>query len=369
MITAMGVLRKVVRVINNSFKMVLLALLALLIFDSVILGLWVGYNLLTPMKLPSEGTTFRIASGAGLSNVTTDLTAEGMLLSSRWLTWYGRLTEGEGTIKAGEYYLPNDLTPLQFLHKVRKGEVIQHQVTFLEGWSFQQLLDTLHNQAGIDHQLDGASSAEIMTRLQVPGENPEGRFFPDTYNYQSGTSDIAILVTAYKRMQKILAEEWLLRAEDLPLKTPYEALILASIVEKESGLQTDRSRIAAVFVRRLAQRIRLQSDPTVIYGLGSEFDGDLRRADLSRNTPYNTYVHYGLTPTPISNPSRAAIHASLHPANISSLYFVARGDGTSYFSDTLAEHNRAVRKYQIDAARNTAGEQKKLNREEEPVIE
>ena len=336
---------EVMRISNKSYRLVLLSL-PVMVF--LMTGFWTWDGLFTPMQLSPEGETYRIPEGAGLTSLADDLAATGLLSSSKLLSWYGRMTESDGAIKAGEYYLPTGMTPRQFLQKVRSGEVIQHQVTFLEGWLFEQLLDWLHRQPGIDHQLYGLSAADVMTRLQHSGEIPEGRFFPDTYNYESGTSDVSILATAYKRMQKILADEWLLRAADLPFKTPYQALILASIVEKESGLQTDRPRIAAVFIRRLVQGFRLQSDPTVIYGLGSEFSGDLRRVDLEGNTPYNTYVHYGLPPTPISNPSRAAIHASLHPADASSLYFVARGDGTSQFSDTLAEHNEAVRKYQLD---------------------
>jgi len=359
-------------IINKVFKRVLLPLL----IGILLVSIWGVHNLRTPMLLPAEGVTYRIPVGAGLASLSNDLTTSGMLPSSWWLTIYGRLTGFEGAIKAGEYFLPNGLTPLLLLQKVRHGKVMQHQVTFLEGWSFKQLLNVLNNQAGIDHQLDGLNELDIMARLQHEGENPEGHFFPDTYNYESGTSDITILSTAYQRMQNILSDEWQLRAPDLPLQTPHEALILASIVEKESGLESDRSHVAAVFIRRLTQRMRLQSDPTVIYGLGSEFSGDLRKKDLSRHTPYNTYVHYGLPPTPISNPSRAAIHATLHPADVSSLYFVARGDGTSHFSDTLAEHNRAVRKYQIDAGRKSKAispslteRQQKLNAAVEPLVE
>lgn len=364
------------RIINKSFR---LLLPPLLVIGLVMTGFSARDALFTPMQLPAEGVTYRISEGMGLTSLADDLAATGMLSCSRWLTLYGRMTESEGVIKAGEYYLPTGMTPYQFLQKVRGGLVVQHQVTFLEGWSFRQLLGTLRRQAAIDHQLDGLSASEIMTRLDHAGENPEGRFFPDTYNYERGASDITILVTAYERMQKILADEWLLRGVDLPFETSYQALIMASIVEKESAVQIDRSRIAAVFIRRLNQGIRLQSDPTVIYGLGSEFSGDLRRADLSGYTPYNTYIHYGLPPTPISNPSRAAIHASLHPADVSSLYFVSRGDGTSQFSDTLQEHNRAVRKYQLNRAQQRRGnpissplagkQQQKLNPAVESVVE
>ena len=332
------------RAINKSYGLVLLPVL---VAGSVLTGLWMRDALLSPMQLPAEGVTYTIPVGAGLTALASDLASTGMLSSGMWLTLYGRLTAGEGAIKAGEYHLPAGMTARQFLQKARSGDVIQHRVTLLEGWSFQQVLTTLHLQAAIDSQLEGLSAAAIMGRLQHPGESPEGRFFPDTYNYERGTSDLRILATAYKRMQTILSEEWLLRDVDLPYETSYEALTMASIVEKESGREADRSRIVAVFIRRLERGIRLQSDPTVIFGMGSEFSGDLRRADLVANTPYNTYVHYGLPPTPISNPSRAAIHAALNPADTSSLYFVSRGDGSSQFSDTLEEHNRAVRKYQL----------------------
>jgi UPF0755 protein len=367
---------KVVSIIRKSFKLVLPALL---VVGAGMVCSWAGYNLLSPMTLPVQGVDYRVPEGAGLASLAHDLASDGLLSSGRWLTLYGRLTDAQGAIKAGEYRLSRGMTPLQFLRKVRDGEVIQRQVTLLEGWSFQQTLEALHKQSEIDHQLTGLNVTEIMTRLQRPGENPEGRFFPDTYNYERGTSDISILAAAYERMTEILSEEWLLRAPGLPLETPYEALILASIVEKESGLNTDRSRIAGVFVGRLIKRMRLQSDPTVIYGMGADFSGDLRKADLTKSTPYNTYVHYGLPPTPISNSSRAAIHAALNPANVSSLYFVARGDGTSQFSDTLEEHNRAVRKYQLGGQRpnrarrdlpDSKGNPKvKLNPDLEPVVE
>ena len=217
----------------------------------------------------------------------------------------------------------------------------------MEGWNFKQVLAAVSGHEALKHTLKGLTDGEIMARLGHPGEHPEGRFYPDTYKFPRGTTDAAFLERAYQSMSRLLAEEWGKRDPDLPLKTPYEALILASIVEKETGVADERSEIAGVFVRRLRKGMKLQTDPTVIYGMGDNFKGNIRRRDLKQDTPYNTYVHTGLPPTPISMPGSAAIRAVLHPAPGKSLYFVARGDGSHYFSKSLAEHNRAVRKFQL----------------------
>jgi UPF0755 protein len=218
----------------------------------------------------------------------------------------------------------------------------------VEGWTFRQLLSALRRHEAVRDTLDGLSDEAIMARLGYPGKHPEGRFLPETYQFPRGTSDLEFLRRAYDGMQRALAAAWQGRAEDLPLDSPHEALVLASIVEKETGLASERARIAGVFVRRLRRGMRLQTDPTVIYGLGEAFDGNLRRRDLAADTPYNTYTRAGLPPTPICLPGKAAIEAVMHPAHGTSLYFVARGDGSHQFSDTLEAHNRAVQKYQLN---------------------
>jgi UPF0755 protein len=242
------------------------------------------------------------------------------------------------------------MTPESLLRKLAGGEVIQHAITLIEGQTFREMLALIAANDKIVHTLDGASAGEIMARLGHEGENPEGRFLPDTYHFPQGTTDLAFLQRAYNAMERLLAGEWAARARGLPLNTPYEALTLASIVEKETGLAEERPAIAGVFIRRLLKGMRLQTDPTVIYGLGERFDGDLRAGDLRTDTPYNTYTREGLPPTPIAMPGAASIHAVLHPDKGDTLYFVANGNGGHYFSRTLKEHESAVQKFQLGNA-------------------
>jgi len=224
--------------------------------------------------------------------------------------------------------------------------VHHHTVTLVEGWTFRQVLAELERHPDITATLAGKNDREIMALIGSEHEHPEGRFFPDTYFFTKGTTDLAILKRAYRRMQAVLDAQWSSRAKGLPLRTPYDALILASIIEKETGRADERTIIAGVFTRRLGQGMPLQTDPTIIYGMGEAFDGNIRRKDLVANTPYNTYLHAGLPPTPIAMPGAASIYAALHPNDDSSLYFVSRGDGTHVFSKTVKEHNRAVDLYQ-----------------------
>ncbi len=237
--------------------------------------------------------------------------------------------------------------PVEVLDLLISGRVIQYPITLVEGWTFRQAVAAILANGRFGNDLAGQSDADLMTALGRPGEHPEGRFFPDTYSFPRRTTGVDVLRRALQRMDQVLAEEWAGRADGLPLRTPYEALTLASIIEKETGLVAERPEIGGVFVRRLEQGMRLQTDPTVIYGMGERFDGNIRRADLQEATPYNTYVIPGLPPTPIALPGRAAIHAALHPVPGDSLYFVARGDGGHVFSATLDQHNRAVREYQL----------------------
>ena len=260
-------------------------------------------------------------------------------------------------IKSGSYEISNRTSPQTLLSMLIRGEETLRTVTLVEGWNFRQVRQALGKAEQLQHDSQNLSEAEIMTQLGRPGKHPEGRFYPDTYTYAKGSSDLAVLQRALKSMDKHLLQVWALRLASTPLKSAEEALILASIVEKETGKAADRPLIAAVFTNRLRLGMMLQTDPTVIYGLGSHFDGNLRRNDLRSDTPYNTYTRSGLPPTPIAMPGKAALTAAVLPAETQALYFVAKGDGSSYFSSNLTEHNRAVNRYQ----RGLGGTEKSAN--------
>jgi UPF0755 protein len=255
-------------------------------------------------------------------------------------------------IKAGEYYLPAGITPPQLLQQMVAGKVMEASLTLVEGWTFSQVMAVVSNSPYLRQTLASLEASAIMERLGYPGQHPEGRFFPDTYYFPAGTTDFAFLQRAYQLMRKHLAREWAHRAPGLPYQTQDEALILASIIERESALPQERPLIAGVFVRRLQKGMPLQTDPTVIYGLGEAFNGVLRRLDLQRDTPYNTYTRSGFPPSPISMPGLESLRAALHPADGEALYFVARGDGSHQFSATLEEHEAAVQTYQRGGASN-----------------
>jgi len=301
----------------------------------------------TPLTLPEGGMTYALSPGSSVKRVATALQKSGVLGSARYFRLLARLDGSAGKIKAGEYEIPPGTTPKQLLALFVSGKVKNYAFTVVEGWTFRQMLAALQEVRALKHRLKGLSDAEIMTRLGHAGEHPEGRFLADTYHFPKGLTDVAFLKRAYEAQKQLLAREWARRAEGLPLKSPYEALILASIVEKETGIASERPKIAGVFMRRLRNGMRLQTDPTIIYGMGERYDGNIRRRDLKQDTPYNTYLHRGLTPTPICLPGADAIRAVLHPAKGKSLYFVATGSGGHYFSETLEEHNKAVRKYQL----------------------
>lgn len=300
-------------------------------------------------ELSVDGDSFAyvIEPGMTLTQITDDLAELEVLEDPRYLLLHARWKGIETRIKAGEYEIRPEMTASQLLTRFVEGGVIQRSVTLLEGWTFQQMMDAIQSNKHVQHTLDNLDSDAIMTQIDYPGILPEGRFYPDTYHFPRGTTDVAILKKAYLRMEERLEEEWRNRAADLPYETPYEALILASIVEKETGQAGERARIAGVFSQRLKKGMRLETDPTVIYGLGQSFDGNLRRRDLQRDTPYNTYTRKGLPPTPIAMPGGDAIHAALHPEVHNELFFVARGDGSHHFSKTYDEHLRAVSKYQL----------------------
>jgi len=343
------------RILGAVFK-----LAALLLVVGGLAAAWlltsVERSLHTPLALPEEGIVFDIEPGTSLRQVATTLHASGVLDSPYFLVWHARWHDKAGAIKAGEYEILPGTTPLQMLEQFIEGRVVQHSLTLVEGWTFQQVMSAVNAHDALEHTLDGLEPAEIMARLGHPNVHPEGRFFADTYHFPRSTTDVEFLHRAYRTMEHFLANAWRERSDDLPLETPEEALILASIVEKETAVAHERARIAGVFLRRLRKGMRLETDPTVIYGLGERFDGNLRRVDLRRDTPYNTYVHKGLPPTPIAMPGAAAIEAVLHPEPGDALYFVAKGDGSHHFSATYDEHRRAVARYQKrrrSAARNS----------------
>jgi UPF0755 protein len=288
---------------------------------------------------------FAIRSGSSLRAAAAQMVEAGVLGRAEPFVWLARLAGRDTAIRAGSYLLAEPLTLWQLLERVTRGDVALERLTLVEGWTLRELRAALAAHAALAQDSAGLDPVALMERLGRSG-HPEGWFLPDTYFFAPGSSDLELLGRALRAMERELERAWAARDPGVPLATPYEALILASIVEKETGRADERPLVAAVLANRLRIGMRLQADPTVIYGLGEAFDGNLRRADLVRDTPYNTYTRAGLPPTPIAMPGRAALRATLHPAATRALYFVARGDGSSHFSETLAEHERAVTKYQ-----------------------
>lgn len=298
----------------------------------------------TPTQLPLQ---FDLRTGSSLKSAAQQMADAGTLGNPAQFVLLARLLGAAGKVKAGNYEVNAAISPFALLRKITEGDYTQSAITFVEGWTFRQIRKAVDEHPAVRHDTRGLSEAEIRQRI-APGQSSlEGWIFPDTYHFSSGTSDWAILGRALRLMQSHLATHWENRAANLPLQTPYEALILASVIEKETGKASDRPLIAAVFVNRLKIGMRLQTDPTVIYGLGESFDGNLRKRDLVTDTAYNTYTRSGLPPSPIAMPGLASITAALNPPQNNLLYFVARGDGSSQFSRNLEEHNRAVAKYQI----------------------
>jgi len=317
------------------------------LLTAVLTWMYVQSWFVAPLQISDQGYTYELKQGQSLSHLANDLGAAGILTHPRLLRLYARFNAAN-KVHAGEYFFPQGTTPESLLQKVIKGDVILYQVTFVEGWTAQQALAALEKMDSIHHQLVGKSAAEQLVMLALPVKDLEGWIFPDTYSFSRNTSDVEILQNAYRKMQTLLEAEWEKRAPNLPYKNTYEALIMASIVERETGHHSERDQIAGVFVRRLQQGMKLQTDPTVIYGMGQNYKGRITRKHLEEPTVYNTYVIAGLPPTPISLPSAASIKAALNPAPGRALYFVAKGDGTSEFSDTLDAHNQAVRRYQLN---------------------
>lgn len=316
----------------------------------LIIGL-LTYQLLSfqhgSISLSQEQTVFLIRSGSNIKTIAQDLAMK-EIIDDPWLfILLAKLRGVETRVRAGEYRLQAEQTPDDLLDIFTKGSSIQYSITVIEGWSFRQMLAAIAQDPIIEHSLEGKSDSEIMDLIGHPGQHPEGMFFPDTYRFPKGTSDVEFLRRAYQVMQQHLEREWAQREKNLPLKSSYEALILASIIEKETGAGFERPLISGVFIQRLNRNMRLQTDPTIIYGMGDSFDGNIRFRDLRKDTPYNTYLHAGLTPTPIALPGLDSIRAAVHPGKTKALYFVSKGDGTHHFSETLEEHNDAVNRYQL----------------------
>ncbi|MCW9025498.1 MAG: endolytic transglycosylase MltG [Gammaproteobacteria bacterium] len=324
---------------------IILAILGLILSG----WLWWDYSRFmdSPMPIEGQGINYIVEPGANLTRIANNLKQQGLITRPRYLLLHARIQTNAHRINTGEYFIKTGTTPGEFYQQLIEGKVTQYALTIVEGWSFRQMMDAIHSNEVLNHTLKELNFSQIMEKLGYPNQHPEGRFLPDTYHFPRGLTDEAFLKRAYTAMETLLTKEWEQREVGLPLKSPYEALILASIVEKETGLASERKAIAGVFTRRLQKRIRLQTDPTVIYGMGERYKGNIRKQDLLRDTPYNTYRRHGLPPTPIALPGKDAIIATLHPDNAQYLYFVSKGDGSHYFSTTLEEHNQAVIKYQL----------------------
>ncbi len=292
--------------------------------------------------MQKEVVQFEIKRGDSLHKVVQRLSEKKILDKPTWFRIHSHITGSSRKLKAGEYDIKPGTSLRELLNIMVSGNVRQYSLTLLEGWTFKQVITAIAKHVAIKHTIVDLNGQQIMHSLNAGNSHPEGLFFPDTYFFTKDTSDIDFLKRSYLKMQNELATEWENRNINTPLKSAYDALILASIIEKETGQTDERTTIAGVFIRRLQKGMRLQTDPTVIYGMGENYQGNIRYKDLRRDTPYNTYLHAGLPPTPIAMPSKDSIHAALHPAAGTSLYFVSRGDGSHVFSTTLKEHNRAV---------------------------
>ena len=304
------------------------------------------YDANTPKTLPTTPYTFTIASGSSVSSTAQQMQDVQLIRNKTLFVLLVRVMGKSSRLKSGRYTLDKALSPRQLIDLLVTGASTQRQITIIEGWTFSQFRAALNANVDLKHDTAKLSDAQILAKIDPSQVHPEGLFFPDTYAFEAGGSDWQVLKRAYQTMQKRLDTAWQQRDADLPLQTPYQALILASIVEKETGAARDRDMISAVFINRLRKGMRLQTDPSVIYGLGAGFDGNLRKVDLQTDTVYNTYTRNGLTPTPISLPGAASLHAALHPALTTAVYFVAKGDGSSQFSSNLSDHNRAVNRFQ-----------------------
>ena len=321
-------------------------LIFLVLTGVILFAAWFVYQVNKPVQLPAVPYEFSIEPGSSLKSVAKQLADAGVLHDAWSFVLLSRAMGLASSLKAGDYEIVESTSPLQLLERITKGDINQSEIRFIEGWTFAQLRQTLDEHPAVRHDTTKLSAKEILQLIGASETAGEGLFFPDTYFFARGSSDTGILRRSYRAMQNHLNTVWAERAINLPLTNPYQALILASIVEKETGKESDRTMVAGVFVNRLRLSMLLQTDPTVIYGLGDRFDGNLRKKDLLTDQEYNTYIRRGLPPTPIAMPGLASIQAALNPAKTDALYFVAKGNGESHFSNNLADHNRAVSKYQ-----------------------
>lgn len=329
-------------------RLVLLTVFAM-IAGTVWLVIDMRSYLFTPLTIPTEGMVFEVHPGNSLRKVAQQLSVQGILSKPRYLVWYARWYKLNDRIHIGEYQIEPGDTPATLLDHLTQGHVIQYTLTIVEGWTFEQMLQAVNDNPILTHTLKGQSGPSIMQILGHGNVYPEGRFLPDTYQFTRGTTDVVFLQRAFQAMQTFLQQQWEQRDSSTAVRNIDQALTLASIVEKETGLASERQAISGVFNRRLQKNMKLQSDPTVIYAMGVRFKGNIRKRDLDIDSPYNTYRIYGLPPTPIALPGKAAIQATLHPDKSDALYFVSKSDGTghSVFSATLEQHNNAVIKYQL----------------------
>ena len=325
-------------------RLLLLAVLAALA--------WLAWVVVIPVDLPQSPYKLTIGPNRSLGQIARALSEEGVIRNRNVMVVLARLQGSDRKIKAGLYQFNGQASMWDILQRLAEGHPDEASLTVIEGWSFHQFRQAIDRNPDLEHQARDLSDAQLLQQLGLNDIKPEGLFFPSTYLFTPGSSDLELYRRAYNTMQQKLEAAWAARKPDLPYHTPYELLIMASLVEKETSLDADRPLVAAVFVNRLHTGMRLQTDPSVIYGMGSAYQGNISKADLRRDTPYNTYTRNGLTPTPISLPGKAALEAAANPANSTALYFVAKGDGSSYFSATLDEHNQAVRKYILKKGSN-----------------
>jgi UPF0755 protein len=328
-------------------RLLLKWLLVLVVAAPVMIAAWMYHYLRQPLDLAEAPQDLVLIHGTSLQGVARQMVREGVLKEPWSFILLVRSLGMAGDIKAGNYELRKGMTPYDLFLMVTNGSISQSSITFIEGWTFKQMREALNAHESVRHMTMPLTDAQIMQQIGANENNPEGLFFPDSYYFSSGMSDLDILKRAYQTMRQKLDSAWQSRDADLPYAKPYEALVMASIIEKETGRGEERPLIARVFLNRLKIGMRLQTDPTVIYGMGEAFDGNLRRRDLLDDTPYNTYTRDGLPPTPIAMPGLASIEAALHPAHSKALYFVGRGDGSHAFSNSLSEHNSAVARYQL----------------------
>jgi UPF0755 protein len=328
-------MRKALKLVAAALGIVVLTVMA-----------WCVYYPSHELALPKSPLQFSISPGSSLRGAIQQMVEAGVIKDALPFEVLTRIFGDPRNVKAGNYEVEKGITPLELIDRISRGRNSALAITFVEGWTFRQMRKALDENVALKHDTQGLSDADVLQRLGIEQQSPEGLFFPNTFHFSTGMSDLNILRRSYELMQKHLAAQWEQRAPDLPLTTPYEALVLASIIEKETGRAVERSIISAVFLNRLKLGMKLQTDPTVIYGMGEAFDGNLRKQDLVTDTPYNTYVRTGMPPTPIAMPGLASLYAALHPAATDALYFVAKGDGSSHFSKSLEEHDRAVTKYQ-----------------------